>query len=113
LIEGAGDVRYARTMAFNVLVLYQLVNAPCARSDEVSAFVRPFDNPWLWSSIAIGLALQVAVIYLPSLQQGFGTVALSVGDWAVCLAVAASVLVAQELLKAYFRVRDDRGMRLP
>jgi Ca2+-transporting ATPase len=107
-IDGDGDVRYARTMAFNVLVLYQLVDALCVRSDEVSAFVRPFDNPWLWASIAGALALQFAVLYVPSMQQGFGTVGLSLRDWAVCLAVAGSVLVAREALKAAFRARDRR-----
>ena len=60
LIDGSRDVRYARTMAFNVLVLYQLVDAVCVRSDEVSAFVRPFDNRWLWASIAGALALQAS-----------------------------------------------------
>ena len=108
LIEGAGDARYARTIAFNVLVLYQLVDALCVRSDEVSAFVRPFDNPWLWASIIVALALQAAVLYLPSMQEGFGTVALSLGDWAVCLATAMTVLVAREILKAIFRARDRR-----
>jgi len=96
-------------MAFNVLVLYQLVAVVCVRSEEVSAFVRPFDNPWLWASIAAGLALQAVVIYLPALQRGFGTVALSARDWAVCLAIAASVLVAREALKAVFRARDARA----
>ncbi len=109
LIEGAGDPRYARTIAFNVLVLYQLVDALCVRSDEVSTFVRPFHNPWLWASIIVALALQAAVLYLPSMQQGFGTVALSLRDWATCLATAGSVLVAREILKAIFRARDRRG----
>ena len=106
MIEGRGEVRYGQTMAFNVLVLYQLVAALCVRSDEVSAFVRPFDNAWLWASLAAGLALQCAVLYLPALQSGFGTVALSAWDWLVCTAVALSVLVARELSKAAFRASD-------
>jgi Ca2+-transporting ATPase len=109
LIEGDGDVRYGRTMAFNVLVIYQLVAALSVRSDEVSAFVRPFDNRWLWASIAAGLALQCAVLYVPALQRGFGTVGLSVRDWIVCLAISTSVLLARELLKAAFRARDRRA----
>jgi Ca2+-transporting ATPase len=109
LIDGSRDVRYARTMAFNVLVLYQLVDAVCVRSDEVSAFVRPFDNRWLWASIAGALALQAVVIYLPALQRGFGTVALSARDWAVSLAISTSVLLARELMKAAFRARDRRA----
>jgi Ca2+-transporting ATPase len=106
LIAGEGDVRHARTMAFHVLVLYQLVDALCVRSDETSAFVRPFANGWLWASIAAALALQAAVLDLPLLQRGFGTVPLSAADWWTCLAVAASVLVASEGVKAAFRAYD-------
>jgi Ca2+-transporting ATPase len=108
MIEGSDDVRHGRTMAFNVLVLYQLVDAVCVRSDEVSAFVRPFDNRWLWASIAFALGLQLAVLYVPSLQQGFGTVGLTLRDWTVCLGVSGTVLVAREVLKAVFRARDAR-----
>jgi len=79
------------------------------RSDEVSTFVRPFDNAWLWLSIAAGLALQCLVLYLPALQAGFGTVGLSVRDWLVCTAVAMSVLAARELSKAAFRASDRRA----
>jgi len=106
MIEGHGDIRHGRTMAFHVLVLYQLVDAVCVRSDEVSAFVHPFDNVWLWASIGAALLLQAAVLYVPLLQQGFGTAPLSVADWWTCLAVTASVLVAREAVKAYFRRRD-------
>jgi Ca2+-transporting ATPase len=109
LIEGEGDVRYARTMAFNVLVVYQLVAALSVRSDEVSAFVATFENRWLWASLAVGLALQGAVLYVPALQRGFGTVGLSVRDWVVCFAISTSVLLARELLKAAFRARDRRA----
>jgi Ca2+-transporting ATPase len=108
LLHGDGDVREARTLAFHVLVLYQLVDALCVRSDETSAFVRPFNNPWLWGSIAVALALQAAVLYTPALQRGFGTVPISATEWGVCLAIAASVLVVREALKAGFRARDRR-----
>ena len=111
LIDGDGDVRYARTLAFNVLVLYQLVDALCVRSDEVSAFVRPFDNGWLWASIAGALALQAVVLYVPALSAAFGTVPLTVHDWGLCLSVALTVLAAREVLKAWWRARDRSGGR--
>ena len=111
MIEGDGDVRYARTLAFNVLVLYQLVDALCVRSDEVSAFVGPFDNGWLWASIAGALGLQAAVLYVPALTAAFGTVPLTMQDWGLCLSVALTVLVVREALKAGWRARDRRGGR--
>jgi Ca2+-transporting ATPase len=48
LIEGSGDLPYARTMALTTLMLFQLFNVPNARSDDRSAFHDFFTNPWLW-----------------------------------------------------------------
>ena len=39
LIEGSGTMRYAQTMAFTTLMMFQLFNIFNARSDEHSAFV--------------------------------------------------------------------------
>jgi len=98
-VEGSGDLRYAQTMAFNTLVLFSLFNVFNARSDERSAFADLFTNRWLWASVVLSLALQVAVIYLPFLQQAFSTVPLGAADWLFCTAVASSVLWLRELSK--------------
>jgi Ca2+-transporting ATPase len=108
LVEGEGDVAHARTLAFHALVLFQLVATFSVRSDEIGAWARPFSNGWLWASIAAAVALQALVLYAPLLQRGFGTVAITAVDWALCLAVASSVLVARELLKLGFRLHDAR-----
>ncbi|HBG73333.1 MAG TPA: haloacid dehalogenase [Deltaproteobacteria bacterium] len=99
LIEGSGTLRYAQTMAFTTLTLFQLFNVFNARSDERSAFSGLFRNRWLWGAIGLSLALQVAVVHAPFLQQAFSTVSLSAGDWLRCAAVASSVLWLRELGK--------------
>ena len=43
-VEGSGDLRYAQTMAFTTLMLFQMFNVLNARSDERSAFVHMFTN---------------------------------------------------------------------
>jgi Ca2+-transporting ATPase len=101
LIPGAGTLRYAQTMGFTTLVFFQLFNVFNARSDTRSALPRLFTNPWLWLAIGLAIALQVAVIYLPFLQQAFNTVALAPQDWLVCAAVASSVLWLMELRKLF------------
>ena len=98
-VEGSGNLRYAQTMAFTTLMLFQIVNVVNARSDDTSAFVRLFTNSWLWLALALSVALQVAVVYVPFLQQAFGTVALTAGDWLRCIAIASSVLWLRELSK--------------
>jgi Ca2+-transporting ATPase len=98
-VEGAGNLRYAQTMAFTTLVLFQMFNVLNARSDHRSAFVRLFTNGWLWGALALSVALQAAVVYVPVLQQAFGTVRLSAPDWLRCTAVASSVLWLREATK--------------
>jgi Ca2+-transporting ATPase len=99
LIEGAGSAEYARTLGFNTLVVFELTNVFCARSDRDSALRGLFANGWLWVAVAAAALLQLAVIYLPGMQRAFGTVALGAGDWLLCAGIAASVIVARELEK--------------
>ena len=104
-VEGTGDLRYAQTMAFTTLMLFQIFNVLNARSDERSAFVRLFTNRWLWVAIGLSLLLQVVVSTCRFLQRAFGTVGLSVGDWLRCVAVASSVLWLREVTKVAGRRR--------
>jgi Ca2+-transporting ATPase len=105
LIEGGGDLRYGRTLAFTTLMLFQLFNVLNARSDERSGLTDLFTNRWLWGAIGLSLALQVLVLYLPPLQHAFGTVALSGWDWLHCVAVASTVLWFREIEKVVIRAR--------
>ncbi|HEU4442428.1 MAG TPA: cation-translocating P-type ATPase C-terminal domain-containing protein [Burkholderiales bacterium] len=104
LIEGTGGMRYGQTMAFTTLVLFSLFTVFNARSDERSAFADLFANRWLWGAVLLSLALQVAVVYTPFLQQAFSTVGLSAGDWLLCAAAASSVLWLRELSKLLGRL---------
>jgi Ca2+-transporting ATPase len=105
-VEGTGDLRYAQTMAFTALMLSQLFNTVNARSDERSAFAHLFANRWLWGAIALSVVLQLFVLYVPVLQQAFGTVGLSAADWLRCIAAASTVLWLREAGKVVTRIRD-------
>ena len=108
LIEGTGTMRYAHTMAFTTLMLFQLINVFNARSDERSAFSGLFRNSWLWGAVGLSVALHAAVIYVAPLQSAFSTVSLTPADWARCLGVASSVLWLRELSKLMTRALDRR-----
>jgi Ca2+-transporting ATPase len=99
LIAGTGSIEYGRTMAFTTLIMFQMFNVFNARSDEHSVFFQLFHNVWLWGAVALSVALQVAVIYVPFLQQAFDTVSLQWSDWLFCTLVASSVLWLRELSK--------------
>jgi P-type Ca2+ transporter type 2C len=102
-VAGAGNLRYAQTMTFTTLMIAQLFNVFNSRSDERSAFAGLFENQWLWTAIALSLALQGLVLYLPAMQQAFGTVGLSGRDWVLCIGVASIVLWVRELSKLFLR----------
>ncbi len=106
-IEGSGNMRYAQTMAFTTLTIFQLFNVFNARSDERSAFHGLFANARLWMAIGLAVLLQIAVVYVPVLQQAFSTSALSVADWVQCTAVASSVVWLREIDKAIRRRRTS------
>ena len=111
LIAGTGDLRYAQTMAFTTLMMFQLYNVFNARSDETSAFKGLFTNVWLWSAVGLSLVLHVAVIYVPFLQQAFSTTPLAPGDWLLCASVASSVLWLREANKLVRRVARHQHSR--
>jgi P-type Ca2+ transporter type 2C len=104
IVNGTGTIRLAQTMAFTVLVLSQLVNVFNARSDRTSAFRNLFSNPFLWGAVALSVALQVAVIYLPILNSAFGTEPLSAREWALAIAGASVVLWTSEVRKLAHQV---------
>jgi Ca2+-transporting ATPase len=62
---------------------------------------------WLWLALGVSVVLQIAVIYLPFLQQAFGTMPLSPQDWLICIVVASSVLWLRELVKLIQRTRKS------
>lgn len=99
LIAGTRDLSHGRTMAFTTLMLFQMFNVFNARSDTHSFLYELFHNVWLWSAIGLSILLQIAVVYVPFLQDAFDTVALSLSDWLLCIAVASSVLWIRELSK--------------
>jgi Ca2+-transporting ATPase len=105
LIEGTGTMRYAQTMAFTTLMLFQLFNVFNSRSDTESAFRGFFRNSWLLLAVCISLLLHFAVLYLHFLQQAFSTLSLSAMDWTKCIVVASSVLWLREFSKLIARLR--------
>jgi magnesium-transporting ATPase (P-type) len=105
LIEGDGDFATARTAGFTVLVLTSLFTCFASRSDSASAWRGLFANRWLWGAVALSLLLQVAVVHVGFLNLAFGTVPLSLHQWAVCAVMASAVLWYSELRKGLRRIR--------
>jgi Ca2+-transporting ATPase len=91
-------------------VLAQLFNCLNSRSERESAFRGLFGNPLLWAAIAVSLILQVVVVHVPFLNDAFDTTPLPASDWALCTAMASSVLWLDELKKLIVRAIADASM---
>jgi Ca2+-transporting ATPase len=90
----------ASTLAFTVFVLFQFFNAFNARHERRSAFAANlFSNPVLWSAVGAVVVLQVVVVNWAWTREIFHIVALDWADWRLLVAVAASILVIEELRK--------------
>lgn len=93
--------RYATTLAFTTIILFQMFHALNAKNLDRSLFVHGhlISNTWLLVGIASSIALQVAIVHLPLLNAAFGTVPLSIADWLGATLVASSVVWGAELIK--------------
>lgn len=100
LIEGNDDVATGRTVAFTVLVILQLVNTLSVRHAHRSMFIGVFSNHWLWLALAVGLLLQVLVVYVPILNAAFSTVPLDGQHWLLVIGCAVVFVILEELRRA-------------
>ncbi|QXD15030.1 cation-translocating P-type ATPase [Rhodocaloribacter litoris] len=94
---------HAMTLTFVSLVLIQFFKAYNYRSDRHSVFRRPFANRWLNLAILWELGLLYLILRVPVLEEAFGTVNLSLTEWGLLLALAATVVPVLELAKWFER----------
>jgi Ca2+-transporting ATPase len=100
----AGSATVAGTMAFNTFVLFQFFNILNVRSDHLTVFRRAtLGNVQLWRALAAVLVLQVGVTHFGPMQRLFDTTSISGVQWLVCIGVASTVLVVEELRKVVRR----------
>jgi Ca2+-transporting ATPase len=98
-LETERGVTEAMTMTFVALVLIQFFKAYNYRSDRRSLFHRPFANTWLNLAIGWELVLLALIVYVPLLNEPFGTFQLPLIDWVIVLVLAVSVSPVLEVTK--------------
>ena len=103
--------RYARTMAFTTLMMFQLFNVYNCRSSMAQRVQRLLrQQVAARSRSSLSLVTHVLVIYVPVLQTAFHTVPLSLFDWVIATVVAASLVVVMEAVKLAIRIRRRAGL---
>ncbi|MGE5690235.1 MAG: cation-translocating P-type ATPase [Pseudomonadota bacterium] len=94
----------ATTMTFAGIVACQVGTAIAARTERASLrSVGFFTNPMLLWGIALELAFAAAVVYVPFLQDVFGTASLGVTELAILAPFPVVVWGADELRRARLR----------
>jgi len=99
-----------QTMVFTVLALSQMAHAVAIRSHIESLFrIGLFSNAALLAAVLLTVAMQVAIIYVPLLQETLATVPLSTADLAIAFALSSVTFCAVEIEKAVRRMRRRRS----
>jgi P-type Ca2+ transporter type 2C len=89
-----------QTMVLTILTFSQMGIALAVRSDRDSLRqIGIFSNPQLLGAIALTFGLQLAVIYVPLLQELFQTQALSFGNLVFCCIISMTAFCTMESLK--------------
>ncbi len=89
-----------QTLVFTTLTLSQMGNALAIRSGRESFFkIGLFTNKALLGAVLLTFVLQLAVVYVPFMQELFKTVALSPIDLAISLGLSTVVFWGVELEK--------------
>jgi magnesium-transporting ATPase (P-type) len=89
------------TTAVNTLIFFQIFCLFKARylKKSVLSWEGLFGNPRVLLAVAAIAILQVLFIYVPLLQNVFGTVAIPVGDWVRLISFTFTVFVWIEIEK--------------
>jgi Ca2+-transporting ATPase len=93
-------VEEARTVAFSVMVVTQLVHAFNCRSERLSLFQSGAEtNSALRGAFFVSLAVQLAVLTVPAVAPIFKVTPLAPNDWGLIGAMAVLPLILVEAMK--------------
>jgi Ca2+-transporting ATPase len=96
-----------QTMVFTTLGLSQMGNVLAVRSERRTLFeLGLLSNKPLLGAVLLTVVLQMAVVYVPFLQNIFGTTALTIRQLLFVLGLSAIVFIAVELSKLIRRWRS-------
>ena len=96
--------RVACTMSFATLVFCELTRAFAVRSEHHSIFkIGVFSNSMMNKAFAVGLILQLAVLFIPPFQDVFGVMYLSAREWGIIIILSLMPLIVSEIVKGVKR----------
>jgi Ca2+-transporting ATPase len=107
--DAQGGPEVGATMLLTALSLSHLAVGLLARDQRNTIFSRAaIPGPTQLRRYGIALLAIIAVTTIGLLERIFGTVELSFSQWSICIGIAASLVVVEELIKLVIRQRDRR-----
>ena len=98
-----------KAMVFTSLCIAQMGHAIAVRSNNrLTLEVDLFSNPYLLWAVTVTTGLQLALLYVPFLQDFFGTQPLTITELLICLGFSTSLFVWVELEKLFIRWYKSR-----
>lgn len=95
-----GNIVKAQTMTFATIALFELFQAFACRSTVESSWKAGlFKNPWLLIAVGLSASILLAVIYVPFLQQFFGTIGISWMEFFTLVVLASLGALSIEISK--------------
>lgn len=92
----------ANTMAFATLVFGELTRAFAVRSETRSIFsIGVFSNSAMNKAFLVSLSLQLAVLFIPFLQEIFKVQSLTGMEWLIVILLSLVPLIVSEITKAF------------
>jgi magnesium-transporting ATPase (P-type) len=91
-------------LTFAGIVVAQAGNVLASRTSKQSIFKTSLKtNKWIIVGIVSQLSILAFLVYVPLMQQFFGTTALGVSDWIFLISLALIVIFAEEIRKFFVR----------
>ncbi len=95
----------ARTMAFVVLGLSELVHCFNIKSEESIFKSGIFENKYLIGAFVLGTILQVGVVFVPNLANLFNVVPLDIKQWIYTILISIAPIAIVEIQKKLNEIR--------
>jgi sodium/potassium-transporting ATPase subunit alpha len=92
------------TIMFASIVVAQAGNVLACRTSKQSIFKTSIKtNKWIIVGIISQLSILALLVYVPLMQNFFGTVPLNLTDWLYLISLALIVIFAEEIRKFFSR----------
>jgi len=109
----SANLAKAQTIVFVTIIMFELFHAFNAKSWNESIMNKAlFSNKYVVFGVLLAFSLTVTVVYLPQLQNVFGTVALNAVDWVLVTIVSSSIIFFVEFKKAILKIEIKERNKL-